>query len=209
MQSAPPPKPPDRDDKPANECLKNSADSQLAPKPTLWRIIRAYLNVREMAKAQYIFEYVKMHKPLTTRQDFDEKLRLMLKRNDIKRVKYGVYAITQQGKKDLIGPDGANIAQDEPQAAQETGTGPSSDGLQPTFVRSNSTKPPYPAPKGCSWGAGADMEGSFWQLFEVDNDPDERVAKKQTDPAVTPVHLTVNGQDVIVNLKIRVSVEVV
>jgi hypothetical protein len=168
-QSAPPPKPPNPDTK------GEGADG----KPTLWRIIRAYLNVRESAKAQHIFEYVKLHKPLAPRADFDEKLRLMLKHSDIKRVSHGVYAITQQGKKDLAGPDGADITQDEPQAALETS-------VTPTRVISST-------PHG----------------EDIKTDPAFVRPYYKKDPDITPVHVNVNGQDVIINLKIRVSVEIV
>jgi hypothetical protein len=84
--------------------------------PTMWRAIRAYLSQRESAKYNDIEQYVYTHCKHVDRKAFDNKMTRLKRAGDIKSVRWGVYAITQQGRRDLDGPDHEGLHDNAPQA---------------------------------------------------------------------------------------------
>ena len=164
---------------------KEKEDEKPLP-PTLWRIIRAYLNVRESAKyndiQQYADQVLKANGKRLDLKSFNNKMTRLKRAGDIKSVRHGIYAITQQGRKDMDGPDGEGLYDKTPQTPPEPSAVPS-----------------------MAKGAGLFPSQAASEAFAKElakTNPTQHLRVQVQTPDST-------SQDVYINLKIRVSVEVV
>lgn len=162
------------------------------PPPTLWRIIRAFLNVRESATGKDIRSYAQSFLPHTNAKQIENKLQRLIRAGDIKRVGWSVYKITQQGKQDLQGPDGEglhDLSLLPPPSPQHQ---PSTGRAQPTAAATADTTPPTPSTDNF---LAAEMT-----KHPIEQQP-EQVNIHITDPVTGIEH------DIVINLRIKVTVE--
>ena len=73
--------------------------------PSIWRLIRAYLKVRETGTVSDIHHWIAKHRPAYPKSRLYAKLEMLTKRNLIKSLKWGCYSITQNGREDQYKED--------------------------------------------------------------------------------------------------------
>lgn len=67
-------------------------------KLTIWNIIRAYLLNREFATTKELFAEIRRHRPNFSQKMFHNRITRLKSSKDIKRIGYGKYTLTQQGR---------------------------------------------------------------------------------------------------------------
>jgi hypothetical protein len=108
--------------------------------PSVWRIVRSYLAVREHANLKDIFEQIRKHRPNATDRQLYDKLAWYKKRGDIKSTKQGTYALTQQGRLDISDPH-ETIGLPSWVPGAQASKRPIPDALQPEQPRGKTTRP--------------------------------------------------------------------
>lgn len=90
--------------------------SKAAPeRVTSWRILRAYLLVREYADTRSLFDALRKHNERYTQKAFHNLLTRSKQKGLIRQPKRLAYALTQKGRGDVAGPEGIELEQ-PPQA---------------------------------------------------------------------------------------------
>lgn len=72
--------------------------------PSSWRIIRAYLAVREFGTTTEMFAEIKKHRPNFTQKQFHKRLTMAKADHLVKSEQRGVYKLTQKGRAELNEP---------------------------------------------------------------------------------------------------------
>lgn len=76
---------------------------------TPWRILRAYLLVREYATTKSLFDALRKHNERYTQKAFHNLLTRSKQKGLIRQPKRLTYALTQKGRGDVAGPEGIEL----------------------------------------------------------------------------------------------------
>lgn len=123
--------------------------------PSSWRIIRAYLAVREFGTTTEMFKEIKKHRPNFTQKQFHKRLTMAKADHLVKSEQRGVYKLTQKGRAELDEPHaGIDKSRDIPAPQAAIPVPSMADGQNPRI-------PQIPEAAKQLWGEGPETQRAF------------------------------------------------
>jgi hypothetical protein len=203
------------------------SDDKPLPPPSIWRLIRAHLKLCEMSTVNDIHQWITIHRPNYKKPHLYRKLTMLTERGLIKQAKWGSYSITQKGAEDAYHEDPKQLEEEDRIAPFVPGPNTIYRHAQNKTTEPQKQAPPkLEPPKPASETEPSTLgHATPAQLMAILTDHDTTLAMKNAATAqlshmakeiskqLNPpdnqqqIVFNINGHDIVLNLRIKVSME--